>query len=101
MNISYVQGDHLLPDPIQGEDSDIEEEALSTRKRKTLTGPESEGPSGTAGPSKKPKITTDAPNTVDPADLAVQWGVSIEIVLDWLRENNQVKQQRKIAKKDA
>ena len=31
----------------------------------------------------------------------MQWGVSVDTVLDWLRENNQVKQQRKIAKKDA
>ena len=89
MDISYVQGNHLLPDPIQGEDSDIEEEALSSRKRKTLTGPETEGPSDQAGPSKKQK-TTDSPNTVIPADLAVQWGVSVETVLEWLQENNQV-----------
>ncbi|KAL4583301.1 hypothetical protein LXL04_007871 [Taraxacum kok-saghyz] len=84
-----------------GEESDIEEEPLSTRKRKTLAGPESEGPSGTAGSSSKKQKTTAAPNTVNPAELAVQWGVSVDTVLEWLRENNQAKQQRKIAKKDA
>ncbi|KAL4581018.1 hypothetical protein LXL04_017224 [Taraxacum kok-saghyz] len=94
----------LLPEPIQGEDSDIEEEDLSSRKRKILTGPNTTGPSDTAGPSspKRQKITTtDAPNTVNPADLAVQWGVSIETVLEWLQENNQVQKQNKIAKNDS
>ena len=73
MDISYVQGAHLLPEPIQGEESDIEEEDPSTRKRKTLTGPETEGPSDQAGPSspKRQKTTTAAPNTVNPAELAV------------------------------
>ena len=63
MDISYVQGDHLLPDPIQGEESDVEEEAISTRKRKTLTGPgpETEVSSERAGPSSKKQKTTDAP----------------------------------------
>ena len=93
MDISYVQGVPLLPEPIQGEDSDIEEEDPSTLKRKTLTGPNTEGPSS----SKRQKTTT----TVNPADLAIQWGVSVETVLEWLQENNQVQQQKKIAKKDS
>ena len=63
MDISYVQGVPLLPEPIQGEDSDFEEEDLSTLKRKnvSLTGPSTEEPS-----SKRQKTQ------VYPAKLAAE-----------------------------